>query len=198
MPLASPGRGFFLTGTNGRATVEKSIMTAEDVGRVLSRIAHQILERNKGADGLVLAGVLTRGLPMAMRVAGKIRALEGVDVPVTCLDLRPYRDDSPSEAGPSARAFPASVEVDGRKVVVVDDVLFTGRSARCALDALTHAGRPRLVQLAALVDRGHRELPISADYVGKNLPTSWAERVQVRLREVDGRDEVVLIRPGDA
>ena len=187
----------FLSGIRQKAAVERTILTEGDIRRVLSRITHQILERHKSVQGLVLAGILTRGLPLARRLAGKIRDLEGVDVPVTGLDIRPYRDDGTL----SVEALPLqpriSVEVDDRKIVVVDDVLYTGRSARCALDALVQAGRPRLVQLAILVDRGHRELPIRADYVGKNLPTSRAERVQVRLREIDGRDEVVLVRPQD-
>ena len=187
----------FLSGIRQKAAVERTILTEGDIRRVLSRITHQILERHKSVRGLVLAGILTRGLPLARRLAGKIRDLEGVDVPVTGLDIRPYRDDGALsvEALPLQPRF--SVEVDDRKIVVVDDVLYTGRSARCALDALVQAGRPRLVQLAILVDRGHRELPIRADYVGKNLPTSRAERVQVRLREIDGRDEVVLVRPQD-
>ena len=187
----------FLSGIRQKAAVERTILTEGDIRRVLSRITHQILERHKSVQGLVLAGILTRGLPLARRLAGKIRDLEGVDVPVTGLDIRPYRDDGAL----SVEALPLqpriSVEVDDRKIVVVDDVLYTGRSARCALDALVQAGRPRLVQLAILVDRGHRELPIRADYVGKNLPTSRAERVQVRLREIDGWDEVVLVRPQD-
>lgn len=170
-------------------------MTEDDIRRVLSRMAHQILEWHKGTEELVLAGIPTRGLPLALRLAEKIRDLEGTDVPVACLDIRLYRDDLSLKEHVSEQPPPLSVEVDDRKIVVVDDVLYTGRSARSALDALTDVGRPRLVQLAVLVDRGHRELPIRADYVGKNLPTSRTERVQVRLREVDGRDEVVLMRP---
>ena len=187
----------FLSGIRQKAAVERTILTEGDIRRVLSRITHQILERHKSVQGLVLAGILTRGLPLARRLAGKIRDLEGVDVPVTGLDIRPYRDDGALSVEALPLQARISVEVDDRKIVVVDDVLYTGRSARCALDALVQAGRPRLVQLAILVDRGHRELPIRADYVGKNLPTSRAERVQVRLREIDGWDEVVLVRPQD-
>ena len=170
---------------------EKTILNGETLDRILWRIAHQILERNGGIDGLMLVGVLTRGLPLAQRLAAKIRDVEGAGPPLEGLDVRPFRDDGASGFG--GRPSP-SMDVDGRKIVVVDDVLYTGRTARCALDALMQSGRPQLVQLAILVDRGHRELPIRADYVGKNLPTSRSERVQVRLREVDGRDEVALVR----
>lgn len=170
---------------------EKSILDGDALDRILWRIAHQILERNGGTDGLTLVGILTRGLPLARRLASKIRDVEGVGLPLAGLDVRPFRDDGAS----SLRRRPSpALDVDGRKIVVVDDVLYTGRTARCALDALMQAGRPRLVQLAILVDRGHRELPIRADYVGKNLPTSRSERVQVRLREVDGRDGVAILR----
>ncbi len=188
-------RGFLLARIQENTWIEKSIMTEDDIRRVLSRMAHQILEWHKGTEGLVLAGIPTRGLPLALRLAEKIRDLEGANVPVACLDIRLYRDDLSLKEHVSEQPPPLSVEVDDRKIVVVDDVLYTGRSVRSALDALTDVGRPRLVQLAVLVDRGHRELPIRADYVGKNLPTSRTERVQVRLREVDGRDEVVLMRP---
>jgi pyrimidine operon attenuation protein/uracil phosphoribosyltransferase len=170
---------------------EKTILNGEALDRILWRMAHQILERNGGVDGLSLVGILTRGMPLARRLASKIREVEGVEPPLAGLDVRPFRDDGTS----AHRGRPSlSLDVDRRKIVVVDDVLYTGRTARCALDALMQAGRPRLVQLAILVDRGHRELPIRADYVGKNLPTSRRERVQVRLKEVDGRDEVALLR----
>ena len=173
---------------------EKSILDGAGLDRILWRIAHQILERNGGIDGLTLVGILTRGLPLAERLASKIRDVEGVGPPLTGLDVGPFRDDG--AVGNGRRPSPP-LDVDGRKIVVVDDVLYTGRTARCALDALMQAGRPRLVQLAILVDRGHRELPIRADYVGKNLPTSRSERVQVRLREVDGRDGVAILRQRD-
>ena len=175
-------------------TPEKTILNGKALDRILWRIAHQILERNRGIDGLTLVGILTRGLPLARRLVSKIRKVEGVAPPLAGLDVSPFRDDGITQNG--QRPSP-SLDVDGRKIVVVDDVLYTGRTARCALDALVQAGRPRLVQLAILVDRGHRELPIRADYVGKNLPTSRRERVHVRLREVDGRDEVALLRRGD-
>ena len=173
---------------------EKTILDGVGMDRILWRIAHQILERNRGIDGLTLVGILTRGVPLAQRLASRIREVEGVAPPLAGLDVSPFRDDGVSQNG--KRPSP-SLDVDGRKIVVVDDVLYTGRTARCALDALVQAGRPKLVQLAILVDRGHRELPIRADYVGKNLPTSRSERVQVRLKEVDGRDEVALLRRED-
>ena len=170
-------------------------MTADEVRRVVSRMAHQIVERQKGVRGLVFAGIHTRGLPLAERLARKIGEIEGEEVPVAPIDIRRYRDDLPTN-GESAEMVPlVPLEVDSKRVIIVDDVLFTGRSIRAALDALTAAGRPQQVQLAVLVDRGHREIPIRADYVGKNMPTSLYERVQVRLKEVDGKDEVVLIQP---
>ncbi len=179
--------------------MEKQILSKDDIRRALTRITHEIIERHRGVDGLVLAGIHTRGLPLALHIARRIREFEGDDIPVASLDIRPYRDDIPfcpttgqaqtrSQGKPPA--FP--VDINDRKVVLVDDVLFTGRTARAALDALTDLGRPQQVHLAVLVDRGHRELPIKADYVGKNIPTSHGERVQVRLAEIDGKDEVAL------
>jgi pyrimidine operon attenuation protein/uracil phosphoribosyltransferase len=166
-------------------------MDAGDIARALARIAHEILERNKGAEGLVLVGILTRGDHLARRLADRIAEIEGVRVPTGSLDIGLYRDDiglrEPAPLAP-VRVPP----VDGRVVVLVDDVLYTGRSIRAALDALMDLGRPRAVQLAVLVDRGHRELPIRPDYVGKNIPTSRSEEVQVRLAEVDGEDAVLV------
>ena len=169
-------------------------MGADDIRRALSRIAHEILERHRGADGLVLVGIPTRGLPLAHRIAALIREFESALVPVTALDVQPYRDDIPARPRSMARPEVAALDVSGSKVVLVDDVLYTGRTARAALDALTDLGRPEQVQLAVLMDRGHRELPIRADYVGKNVPTNQGERVRVRLEEIDGLDEVVLTR----
>lgn len=173
---------------------EKVILTAEDIRRALSRMAHEILERNKGAHNLLLIGILTRGAPLAHRLAQRIQQFEGVAVPVGSLDISLYRDDIFLRRPLPAGATHIPVDVTGRHCILVDDVLFTGRSVRAAMDALTDLGRPRSIQLAVLVDRGHRELPIRADYVGRNLPTSLHEEVQVRLEEVDGKDEVVLIR----
>jgi pyrimidine operon attenuation protein/uracil phosphoribosyltransferase len=171
---------------------EKIILTADEMRRAISRIAHEIVERNAGAADLVLVGVRTRGLPLAARLAARIAELEPAAVPTLPLDPTPYRDDAPrAPARPDADPALAWAVRD-RVVVVVDDVLFTGRTARCALDALLDQGRPAKVQLAVLVDRGHRELPIRADYVGKNVPTALRESISVRLAEVDGVDVVLL------
>ena len=174
--------------------MERQILGEDDIRRALTRIAHEILERHRGVDGLVFAGIRTRGLPLARRIASSIEEFEGASVPVAPLDVTAYRDDVPSTTRHLVKPAGFPVDVNGRKVVLVDDVLFNGRTARAALDALTDLGRPQLVQLAVLVDRGHRELPIKADYVGKNIPTAHGERVQVRLAEIDGVDEVVLSR----
>ena len=172
----------------------KVILTATDLQRVVDRIAHQILEKTQGAAGTVLLGIPTRGVPLARRLAERIRTFEDVEVPVGALDVTLYRDDlrrnavravGPTEVPPGG--------VDGRRVILVDDVLFSGRTVRAALDALSDLGRPSSVQLAVLVDRGHRELPIRADYVGKNIPTARDESVRVTLAETDGTDEVRLI-----
>ena len=171
----------------------KVILTSADVQRVVDRIAHQILEKTQGAQQTVLLGIPTRGVPLARRLASRISAFEGVAVPVGVLDITLYRDDLRRHAtraiGPTE--VPAA-GIDGKRVVLVDDVLFSGRTVRAALDALNDVGRPASVQLAVLVDRGHRELPIRADYVGKNTPTSLAESVKVTLAETDGADEVRL------
>jgi pyrimidine operon attenuation protein/uracil phosphoribosyltransferase len=168
-------------------------MTEADVRRAVSRVAHEIVERNRGVDKLVLVGMQTRGVPLAQRMAAKLRELEHVQVPLGELDITLYRDDL-DERGYQARVSRTDIPVNlaGKQVILVDDVLYTGRSVRAALDAVIDYGRPQSVQLAVLVDRGHRELPIRADYVGKNVPTSRDEDVQVRLVEVDGRDEVVI------
>jgi pyrimidine operon attenuation protein/uracil phosphoribosyltransferase len=176
-----------------------TVLGAPEIGRALTRIAHELLERNKGAEDLVLLGIPTRGLPLAERLARRVAAVEpGVDPAalVGVLDVTMYRDDlsrHPTRPIGTTR-LPAS-GIDGKVVVLVDDVLYSGRTIRAALDAISDLGRPRAVQLAALVDRGHRELPIRADFVGKNLPTSQAERVRVLLEETDGRDAVVIEGP---
>jgi len=171
---------------------EKLIFNEEEMRRAISRIAHEIIERNSGARDLTLLGMLTRGEPLARRLAAKISDLEGVAVPTAALDVTAYRDDLADRMARSDERLPLPVEVTDRVVVLVDDVLFTGRTARAALEALLDHGRPRKAQLAVLVDRGHRELPIRADYVGKNVPTAMSESVAVRLRETDGYDAVLL------
>jgi pyrimidine operon attenuation protein/uracil phosphoribosyltransferase len=177
------------------STHARPVLDAPDIARALTRIAHEILERNKGAGDLTLLGIPSRGVPLAHRLARRIADVEGAQVPVGSLDITMYRDDlrlRPARALEHTDIPPGGI--DGRTVVLVDDVLFSGRTIRAALDALGDIGRPRLVQLAVLVDRGHRELPIRADYVGKNLPTSMSERVSVLLEENDGRDAVTLGR----
>ena len=176
--------------------MSRALLDAADVARVVDRIAHQLLEKTGGARDTVVLGIPTRGAPLARRLAARVRAFEGVEVPVGTLDITLHRDDlrlrgvralEPTEEPPGG--------VDGKLVVLVDDVLYSGRTVRAALDALRDLGRPRAVQLAVLVDRGHRELPIRADYVGKNVPTSHQETVRVLLSEVDGRDAVLLEAP---
>jgi pyrimidine operon attenuation protein / uracil phosphoribosyltransferase len=171
----------------------RTVLDARDISRALTRIAHEILERNKGATDLVLLGIPSRGVPLARRIAAKIASVEGVDIPVGSLDVTMYRDDlrmRPPRALSHTDIPPGGIE--GRTVVLVDDVLFSGRTIRAALDAMNDVGRPRSVRLAVLVDRGHRELPIRADFVGKNLPTSLVEKVSVRLEEVDDAEGVTI------
>ncbi len=173
----------------------KVILAAADLHRVVDRMAHQILEKTSGATGTVLLGIPTRGVPLAHRLAARIHAFEDIDVPVGALDITLYRDDLRLRATRAlGRTELPAGGIDGRRVILVDDVLFSGRTVRAALDALNDVGRPSSVQLAVLVDRGHRQLPIRADYVGKNIPTALAESVRVRLAETDdGLDEVKLI-----
>jgi pyrimidine operon attenuation protein/uracil phosphoribosyltransferase len=173
---------------------EKVLYTEDEMRRAISRMAHEVVERNSGANDLVLIGLRTRGGPLARRLAARIGELEGIRVPVAELDITGHRDDLGERPRQREEPEPLGVEVQGKVVVLVDDVLFTGRSARAALDALLDYGRPRKVQLAVLVDRGHRELPIRADYVGKNVPTSHTESIGVRLSETDGYDAVALRR----
>ena len=171
----------------------REVLDASDISRALTRIAHEILERNRGADPVVLLGIPRRGVPLAQRVSARIQAVEGQSVPTGSLDVTMYRDDIGLKPprGLEHTDIPAD-GIDGKVVVLVDDVLFSGRTIRAALDALGDIGRPRAVQLAVLVDRGHRELPIRADYVGKNLPTRRDQSVKVHLDEVDGVDEVLI------
>jgi pyrimidine operon attenuation protein/uracil phosphoribosyltransferase len=167
------------------------VLEAPEIARVMTRIAHEVLERNKGPEGLVLLGIPTRGVALARRLAARIAAVEGSDIPVGALDVTMYRDDLRQHPIRNLERTDIPPDgVDDKTVVLVDDVLFSGRTVRAALDALNDVGRPRAVRLAVLVDRGHRALPIRADHVGKNLPTSLDERVSVLLSEHDGRDEV--------
>ncbi|NMA61271.1 MAG: bifunctional pyr operon transcriptional regulator/uracil phosphoribosyltransferase PyrR [Firmicutes bacterium] len=169
------------------------ILDQEQIRRALTRISHEIVESNRGTDRLVLVGIHTRGVPLARRLAEMIKEIEGVAIPVGMLDISLYRDDLSSVAAqPVVNRTAVPVSVEDKIVVMVDDVLFTGRTARAGLDAIMDLGRPQRVQLAVLIDRGHRELPIRADYVGKNLPTSAKEIVAVRLQEID-QDECVVI-----
>lgn len=175
----------------------RTVLEASDIDRALSRIAHEITERAKGAADVVILGIQTRGVPLAERIAAKIADIEGHQVPVGALDITMYRDDlrlRPARALESTKL--PEMGIDDRIVVLVDDVLFSGRTVRAALDALGDLGRPRVVRLAVLVDRGHRELPIRADYVGKNLPTALRESVRVRVREIDGQDVVTISAAG--
>jgi pyrimidine operon attenuation protein/uracil phosphoribosyltransferase len=175
----------------------RTVLDARDITRALTRISHEILERNKGADDLVLLGIPSRGVPLAERIAERIASVEGYAVPVGSLDVTMYRDDL--RLKPARALLPTQIPsggIDGKTVVLIDDVLFSGRTIRAALDALNDLGRPRAVRLAVLVDRGHRELPIRADFVGKNLPTSLVERVKVRLLGVDDVDAVTIHTTG--
>ncbi len=174
----------------------RTVLDARDISRALTRIAHEILERNKGAQDLLLLGIPTRGVPLARRVAAKIVSVEGIDIPVGSLDVTMYRDDL--RMRPARTLLPTEIPgdgLDGKVVVLVDDVLFSGRTIRAALDAMNDIGRPRTVRLAVLVDRGHRDLPIRADFVGKNLPTSLVESVRVKLTEFDDADAVTISEP---
>jgi pyrimidine operon attenuation protein/uracil phosphoribosyltransferase len=172
------------------------VLDADRMVRSLARIAHEILERNRGLDEIAFVGIRTRGVPLARRIAACIRDISGHEVPTGVLDITLYRDDlmrTPVGPQPLVRKTEIPFSIDDKRILLVDDVLYTGRTIRAALDALIDFGRPREIQLVVLVDRGHRELPIKADYVGKNLPTSAAQSVQVHLTEIDGRDEVEIL-----
>ncbi len=173
---------------------EKVIMTPADIRRTLARIAHEIIERHKTTDNLILVGMHTRGVPLAKRLSTDIKNFTSSGIPVGALDISLYRDDLASlNQQPAVRRTSIPVSIEGKSVVLVDDVLYTGRSTRAAMDALIDLGRPRSIQLAVLIDRGHRELPIRPDYVGKNVPSSRHEEIKVRLKETDGVDEVAII-----
>lgn len=170
-------------------------MNQRDISRIISRISHQIIEGNRGCANLALMGIRTRGVPLARRIAQRIKDFEGSTVPVGELDITLYRDDlTTKQDQPIVKSSELSFSVKGMNIVLVDDVLFTGRTVRAAMDALIDLGRPRTIQLAVLVDRGHRELPIRADYVGKNVPTALSEVISVKLTEVDGSDEVLILQ----
>ena len=187
-PLADRARGLFMS--------EKEVMSQEEIRRSLARIAHEIIEHNRSLENVVLVGMRTRGVPLARRLAVDIEKFEGVAIPVGALDIRRYRDDLsfPDREPPVVEGTDIPVEIAGKTVVLVDDVLYTGRSTRAALDALIDLGRPGAIQLAVLIDRGHRELPIRPDYVGKNIPSAREEEIQVRVSETGGIDEVVIIK----
>jgi pyrimidine operon attenuation protein / uracil phosphoribosyltransferase len=186
-PLAARSKRFFIMS-------EKIVMTAEDIRRTIARIAHEIIEHNEVVEHLVLVGLHTRGVPLAKRLAENIGLYEKSKLPVGALDFSLYRDDlDSSEAQKSIQSTDIPSDINNKSVVLVDDVLFTGRSIRAAMDALIDLGRPRSIQLAVLIDRGHREMPIRADYVGKNIPSARHEEIQVRLMETDGRDEVAIV-----
>lgn len=180
--------------STNRGDADRVVLDEAQVQRALARIAHEIVERNKGVDDLGIVGIRSRGDYLARRLQREIAKLEGVEVPYGAIDITLYRDDITRGADHHlVQITEIPWEVDGRTILIVDDVLFTGRTVRAALDALMDFGRPRSIQLAVLVDRGHRELPIRADYVGKNLPTQRAEKVRVRLAESDGQDEVAIL-----
>ncbi len=173
---------------------KKNIMIPEEIRRTLARIAHEIIEQNKAIERLILVGIRTRGVPLAKRLAANIEDFEGLKIPVGALDISLYRDDLASlNLQPILHRTDIPTSIDGKSVVLVDDVLYTGRSTRAAMDALIDLGRPQSIQLAVLVDRGHREMPIRADYVGKNIPSSRHEEIKVQLEETDGIDEVAIV-----
>jgi len=173
----------------------KNILDEHAIKRSITRISYEIIEKNKGIENLVLVGIKTRGVPLAHRIAKRLFEIEGHEVPVGKLDITLYRDDlTEKDKGPVINSSEIPGDIKNKIVVLVDDVIYTGRTTRAALDAVTDIGRPQVIQLAVLIDRGHRELPIRADYVGKNVPTSKKEIVKVELTEVDGKDQVSIIK----
>ena len=173
---------------------QHQVMNKDDVKRALARISHEILERNKGTTDLIMVGIYTRGVTIAERLASNIERFEGVNIPVASLDISLYRDDLQQRMVPPIKPTTLTTDINEMKIVLVDDVLFTGRSIRASMDGLRDFGRPKEIQLAVLIDRGHRELPLRADYVGKNIPTSLDEQVRVRLNETDGVDNVIIVK----
>ena len=179
-------------------TPKAVIMDEASVSRAMTRIAHEILERNEGCENLAIVGIVTRGDLLAKQLVDRIKEIEGVDVPLGSLDISFYRDDFLTHFSPEVHATHIPFDVDGKRIVLVDDILYTGRTIRCALDAIMDLGRPSRIELAVLVDRGHRELPICPDFVGKNVPSSHEENVRLYLKEVDGRSTVEIfdVEPG--
>lgn len=191
-------RGYFY-GKNyrgGRKMTSKEVIDAVTMKRALTRITYEIIERNQGIEDLVIIGIKTRGIYIAQRIAQRLKQLESVDIPVGELDITLYRDDKKEMEEPEINASSIPVDLEGKEVILVDDVLYTGRTIRAALDALMDYGRPQRISLAVLVDRGHRELPIRPDFIGKNIPTSLSEEIVVEMEEVDGKDRI-LIRNGE-
>lgn len=189
------GSAFFMKKRGSLMSYQKTILDEAAIRRALTRIAHEILERNRGVEECVLVGIRTRGIYLARRLAERIHQIEGEQIPVGELDITLYRDDLTEKTGqPEVRDSDLPVEIHGQTVILVDDVLYTGRTVRAAMDALIDRGRPRMIQLAVLVDRGHRELPIRADYVGKNVPTSKNEIVHVAVSEYDQQEHVIITK----
>jgi len=185
-PLVGKARGLFM--------LKKTTLSSQDIKRVLIRIAHEIIEHNKATQHLILIGIHTRGVPLAKRIATNIESFSESRIPVGALDISPHRDDLSSLNLPSiVHHTDIPIDIDGKTLILVDDVLYTGRSVRAAMDALIDLGRPQSIQLAVLIDRGHREMPIRPDYVGKNIPSSKHEEIQVKLIETDGMDEVAIV-----
>lgn len=175
----------------------KEVVDAVTMKRALTRITYEIIERNRGIDNLVLVGIKTRGIYIAQRIAERLKQLEGVEVPVGELDITLYRDDKKTEDDPEIHSSDIPTTIDGKEVILIDDVLFTGRTIRAALDAIMDIGRPKRISLAVLVDRGHRELPIRADFVGKNIPTALSEEIIVEMEESDGSDRIMINKEND-
>jgi pyrimidine operon attenuation protein/uracil phosphoribosyltransferase len=193
LKLLALGQGVFLLGGRRAMKQQLVIMDETAIRRALTRIAHEILEKNKGVDNCILIGIRTRGVFLARRVAQRIQEIESVPVPVGELDITSYRDDRVHAPVKNSLKTNDLVAIQDKKIILFDDVLFTGRTVRAAMDALIDVGRPQMIQLAVLIDRGHRELPIRPDYVGKNVPTSKMEQIEVLLEEVDIKDQVVII-----
>lgn len=171
----------------------KELLNKLDLDRILSRMAHEIIEKNKGSENLCLVGIQRGGVHLATRLSARIKAIEGADIPVGSLDISLYRDDLDMRGHPVVRETDIPFDINGKRIILVDDVLFTGRSIRAAMDALIDFGRPAQIQLAVLIDRGHRELPIRADYAGKNIPTSLSENIEVQLEEDGHMDRIVMV-----